>query len=169
MKHFSWLLAAVVLALMSPGSAGADQELNWRGWDDGLREAAAAKRPVLVDVYTDWCGWCKRMDRDVYSQGPIRDYLSQRFVTVKLNAESQKTARYDGKSLTSRSLAAHFRVTGYPTTVFLRPGGEHLVNVPGYVPAPRFLLLLRYVGDGYLDRGVPFDEFVKKVSDPGKN
>jgi thioredoxin-related protein len=169
MKRALWLLMATLATLSPQICSAAGRELNWREWDEGLREAAASRRPVLVDVYTDWCGWCKRMDRDVYSQDAIRDYLSQRYVIIKLNAESKDTERYEGRSFTSRSLAARFRVTGYPTTLFLRPNGEHLVNVPGYVPPPRFLLLLRYIGDGYLDRGVPFDEFVKKVSDPGKN
>jgi thioredoxin-related protein len=167
MKPAFWLLIAV-LAVLAPGSALAARDLSWRGWDAGLREAEASQRPVLVDVYTDWCGWCRRMDRDVYGREPIRSYLSERFVTVKLNAESGETARYDGRSFTSRSLATRFRVTGYPTTIFLRANGEHLVNVPGYVPPERFMLLLRYIGDGYLDRGVAFDDFVKKVS-PGKN
>ena len=169
MRLTPWLRLAILALLIPQTGAAASRDLNWRGWDEGLREAATSKRPVLVDVYTDWCGWCKRMDRDVYSQSEIREVLSQRFVLVKLNAESGETGRYDGRSLTSRSLATRFRVTGYPTTVFLRPDGTHLVNVPGYVPAPRFQLLLRYIGEGYLDRDVPFDEFVKKVSGSGKN
>jgi thioredoxin-related protein len=41
-----------------------------------------------VDVYTDWCGWCKRMDRDVYARDDMRTYLNQRFILVKLSAES---------------------------------------------------------------------------------
>src|SRR2546421_7663785 len=57
--------------------------LRWRDWDSGLKEARDKKLPVLVDVYTDWCGWCKRMERDVYTQPEVRDYLSRKFVTVK--------------------------------------------------------------------------------------
>jgi thioredoxin-related protein len=163
----SWLpilvLAAPLLAFSDAQTAAREKE-TWRGWDQGLREANASQRPVLVDVYTDWCGWCKRMDRDVYSRSDIREYLSRRFVTVKLNAESPASAKYQGKTFTSRSLAARFRVNGYPTTIFLRPGGEHLANVPGYLDGDRFLLLLHYVGDGHLDRGVTFDEFVKQSS-----
>jgi thioredoxin-related protein len=153
------LLAA---ALLWPGTAAAAPDLKWRGWDEGLRESSSSNLPVLVDVYTDWCGWCRRMDRDVYALGSVRDYLSEHFVTVKLNAESGERTSYSGHSYTARTLAARFRVSGYPTTIFLRPGGEHLVNVPGYVQAPRFLQLLRYIGDGYLDRGVRFDDFLKQ-------
>ena len=167
MKPLSFV-AFLLLALLVPGHAPARAENAgdgvWREWNEGLREASASQRPIVVDVYTDWCGWCKRMDRDVYSRSDVREYLSKRFVPVRLNAESGAAAQYEGKTVSSRALAARFRVSGYPTTIFLRPGGEHVVNVPGYVDADRFLLLLRYVGDGHLDRGVSFQDFVKKSS-----
>lgn len=159
------LLGVVLVA--RPVAAGPDEEF-WRSWNDGLREASTSQRPILVDVYTDWCGWCKRMDRDVYSREDVREYLSRRFVTVKLNAESAKQAFYEGKNLSARALAARFRVSGYPTTVFLKSGGEHMVNVPGYVEGDRFLLLLRYIGDGHLDRGVKFQDYVKRAAPQGE-
>lgn len=149
----AWLVAAMARpAAAEPGFA-------WRDWDDGMREAHQSGKPVLVDVYTQWCGWCKRMDRDVYSRADVRDYLEEKFVTIKLDAEARDPAPYQGRSFTSRSLAGHFRVTGYPTTLFLRPDGRHLVSVPGYVEGDKFLLLLRYVGDGHLERGVTWEEY----------
>ena len=133
--------------------------VRWRDWDSGLKEAHEKNLPVLVDVYTDWCGWCKRMDRDVYSQPEVRDYLSRKFVTVKLDAEASDPARYEDQDYTARTLASHFGITGYPTTIFLRASGDHLINAPGYIPADRFLAVLRYIGDGYMDRGVTWDQF----------
>jgi thioredoxin-related protein len=169
MKPLSSLLSVLLLpmmaavALAAPGSAP-----RWLSWNDGLRQAAARHRPVLVDVYTDWCGWCKRMDRDVYARPEIQDYLAQRFVVVRLDAESSEPAAYEGHKHTGQSLAARFRVSGYPTTIFLRENGEHLVNVPGYVPADRFFLLLRYVGDGHLERGESFEAFVRGATRASK-
>jgi thioredoxin-related protein len=64
---------------------------------------------------------------------------------------------------TARTLALRFGIRSYPMTVFLRPQGDHIANVPGYLPADRFLLLLRYVGDGHLDRGVSFEDFAKRA------
>jgi len=155
--------AALAATLVSDAGAGAPQGLRWQGWDPGLREAGTAKKPVLVDVYTDWCGWCRRMDRDVYSRKDVREYLGDHFVTIRLDAEASDAARYEGKDYTSRTLASRFRVSGYPTTIFLKSDGEHLANVPGYVDGDRFLLLLRYIGDGALDKGESFDDFVKSV------
>ncbi len=151
-------LAAIglTLALALPARAA---DPAWETWNGGLERAASSGRPVLVDVYTDWCGWCKRMDREVYSRADVRDYLAGHFVVVRLNAESGELANYEGRSFSGRTLAMRFRVSGYPTTIFLRPGGEHIVNVPGYVPAPRFLSLLRYIGEGHMDRGESFEAF----------
>ena len=158
---------AVVLALLfaSPASAaatGSTSGVRWRSWNEGLREAAASNRPVLVDVYTDWCGWCRRMDRDVYARKDVEAYLSKRFVPIKLNAESRTSASYQGKAQTLRSIALRFGVSGYPTSVFLRPDGQHLGNMDGYIPADRFLLILRYIGDGHLDRGTTFEDFAEQ-------
>lgn len=158
--------AALSAAPATPAWAGPAPGIAWRGWDRGLEEARTSGRPVLVDVYTDWCGWCRRMKADVYTRPEIRAYLDDHFVVVTLNAERSDPARYEGRAFTSRSLAARFGVSGYPTTVFLRPDGGHLVNVPGYVESAGFLQILRYIGDGHLDRGVSFQDFSKQ-SAPG--
>ena len=154
---FRTLMLAFLLACGTPLSAAA--QVQWRDWSAGVKDAEASKRPILVDVYTDWCGWCKRMDRDVYARPEVREYLNKRFVAVKLDAEDETAATYEGRKYSHRTLAARFRVTGYPTTIFLRAGGDHIANVPGYVPPDRFLLLLKYIGDGHLDRGVSFETF----------
>jgi thioredoxin-related protein len=133
----------------------------WRSWDAGLREARASGRPVLVDVYTDWCGWCSRMDRDVYARADVQDYLAGNFVTVKLDAESGEAARYEGRAYTSRTLAARFGVTGYPTTLFLSAKGPQLASIPGYSPPQDFLLLLRFIGDGHAARGEQLGDFLR--------
>jgi len=156
-------LAVTLFLRSSPAAA----DPAWRSWDAGLREAATSGRPVLVDVYTDWCGWCRRMDREVYARADVQDYLARRFVTVKLDAESNAAARYEGRSYTLRTLAARFGVTGYPTTVFLSAKGAQLASVPGYLPPQDFLLLLRFIGDGHGARGEEFEDFLRAAKASG--
>ena len=148
------LLAALFAA--APVSAA---PVAWRGWNEGLAAASGGSKPVIVDVYTDWCGWCKRMDRDVYARSDVSEYLNQHFVMVRLNAESAERVNYAGRSLTARALSGSFEVTGYPTTIFLKPDGTHLVNVPGYIPAENFLKLVRYIGDGHMDKGESWEAY----------
>jgi thioredoxin-related protein len=155
------LLVSIVLlsCLLPPAIAAAAP--SWRGWDDGLASAARLGRPVLADVYTDWCGWCRRMDRDVYERADIEAYVAAHFVPVKLDAEGRAMVRYEGRETTGATLAGRLGVRAYPTTVFLDARGKRLLNVPGYVPADRFLLLLRYVAEGHAERGVSFDDFAR--------
>ena len=154
------LLACLATATASPAGP---QSITWRNWNTGLSAAASTGKPVLVDVHTDWCTWCKRMDRDVYSRADVREYLERKFVTIKLNAESDESVNYGGHSMTARALASTLNVTGYPTSIFLTRSGDHLANVPGYLPADRLLLLLRYIGDGHMDRGTSCDDYVKRA------
>lgn len=162
MRFARWIAVAAFVALLLPAggaSAAGSADPMWRDWNSGLKAAASTGKPVLVDVYTDWCGWCKRLDRDVYSRADVRDYLQKHFVTVKLNADAVDPASYEGRNYTLRTLAARFDVSSYPTTIFLKPGGEHLTNLPGYLPPERFLLVLHYIGDGHMERGVSWESF----------
>ena len=144
-----------------PARAGAP---GWLAWDQGMAEASATNRPILVDVYTDWCGWCKRMDRDVYAREDVRGYLKRYFIAVRLNAESPDEVRWGDRTLTSRALAQQLRVSGYPTTIFLRSNGEHIANVPGYIPADRFKLMLQYIGEDHIGRGESWQDFEKSAA-----
>jgi thioredoxin-related protein len=163
MRHaLHLLLSLVTLLSAAPAAAARSSALPWRDWDAALAEARSSGRHVLVDVYTDWCGWCRRMDAEVYARPEVREYLARKFVLVKLDAEAGDPARYEGRAFTSRTLAARFNVSGYPTTIFLKADGAHLFNVPGYVPADRFLTVLRFVGEGHQERGESFSEYRKR-------
>jgi thiol:disulfide interchange protein len=61
--------------------------LRWYQWNEGVAAAQASGTYVLVDVYTDWCGWCKKMDRAVYGHPHVQQLLAGSFVLIKLNAE----------------------------------------------------------------------------------
>jgi len=136
----------------------------WRTWDAGLAEARKTGHPVLVDVYTDWCGWCKRMDRDVYSRPEMIDYLSRNWVVVRIDAEANTPAHYQGHETTEAQLAGQFGVNSYPTTVMLKPTGDHMVNVPGYFPAGDFKTVLRFIAEGHMERGERFEDFKKTIA-----
>ena len=161
------MLMSLLLAPLLASASGA-APVAWRGWNDGLAAAAGGSKPVIVDVYTDWCGWCKRMDRDVYARADVSEYLNKHFVMVRLNAEGSDRVTYAGRTMTARALAGGFQVTGYPTTIFLRSDGTHMVNVPGYIPPDKFLKLVRYIGDGHMDKGVSWEEYSRSTESGAK-
>ena len=137
----------IVPAGVAPGLA--TKKFSWSGFQDALARAAESDKLIFVDVYTDWCGWCKKLDQQVYSRDDIRSYLSEKFVPVKLNAEDKSTSvRIAGQELTYAQLAAAYGVRSYPTTLFLFSDGKLLYALRGYHPPERFLKALRYFGEG---------------------
>lgn len=126
-------------------------------FEDALKKAKSENKRVIIDVYTDWCGWCKKMDGEAYSNSDIKKLLEDNFVFIKLNAEGTKKIKYNGKEYTETDLAAYFEVTGYPTTVFLEPDGKliefkydkyNMKSVPGYFKTDEFKKILEYFKDG---------------------
>lgn len=124
-------------------------EVEWREFGSGLYEAGEEEKLVLVDVYTSWCGWCKRMDKTTYRDEEVLSYLEENFISVKMDAESKELASYRGEAYEYRQIAAGFRITGYPTTLFLEPDGQHITTVPGFMKPNEFLIVLRFIGDGH--------------------
>ena len=151
-------VALSLIVVAGTVSAGDKGNLRWLSFNEGLQQAGKTNRKVLVDVYTDWCGWCKKMDIDTYSNKEIVDYLLKKYVLVRLNAESTNNLTYKGEKYTEQQLAAAFGINGYPMTLFLKPDGEAITGYPGYADAPRFMNVLSFIAeDHYLTK--KFDEY----------
>jgi thiol:disulfide interchange protein len=114
-----------------PSSTGtipmrASSSIQWQNdLDQALSMAKANHGKVIVDVYTDWCGWCKKMDKIIYTD-PKVTALGSRYVFVKLDAE-------DGGQ--GQRFATKMGVRGYPTTLILDENGRSIQTVRGYPPS----------------------------------
>ena len=146
-------LIAFISILMLSISCG---NVKTQNFEEALKTAKEENKKVIVDVYTDWCGWCKKMDRDAYSDPGIKQLIGDNFILVKLDAESDTKFNYNGKLYKSSEIAAMFDVSGYPTTVFLEPDGKviefmydsyRMNNLPGYYKASDFKKVLEYIRD----------------------
>ena len=125
--------------------AGGD--VLWLSYGDGVAKAAAENKPMLIDFWTDWCHWCKVMDKDTYGNEGVRRRLVQQFVTVKVDAESDKLQGAEGGA-TGVELARSFQVNSYPTTWFVDSHGEKIDALPGFVPPDQFAVILDYIASG---------------------
>lgn len=107
-------------------AVAAPRAVNWLFTPtQGLARARQQNKPVMMDFYTDWCGYCKKLDDEVYTSQKIIA-LSQKFVSIKVNADN------------FRDVAAQHGVNGYPTIVFLTPAGKEISRVRGFCAADQF-------------------------------
>lgn len=139
------------------------KELSWLRLDEGLRRASEDGKLIFVNFYTNWCGFCRKMDRETFSDGKIIDYIEGHFVPVKLNAESKEKMALPAGSFSGRQIARSFTVRGYPTFVFLKSNGEKVYARSGYAPPNSFIYLLRYVAEGHYE-SKSFREYITEVS-----
>ncbi len=122
-------------------------ELVWYSFEEGYTKAVKEGKIILVDAYTDWCGWCKVMDKKTYTDATVIQKLNADFVCVKLNPEVPKTYAFADKKMQSTELLqwlGNGQVSGFPTTIFwLSPGkDEKRYAQPGYLPPTEFSNLL---------------------------
>ena len=165
MKRYVLCLLAVFI--LSGGwnklDAGEKPKLQWKKMAEGVTLAAKTNKKVLIDIYTDWCGWCKKMDAEVYSNQKVIKYLDETFVVIKMNAESQNVHEVYGKKMTEAQLAEAFGVRGYPSTVFLKADGETITLVPGYITADKLLQVLKFIGEDHYQE-MSFKDYLSKVA-----
>ena len=147
---------------------GNAQEVNWLSIEEAYAQSKTENKPILVDVYTDWCGWCKRMDKDTYSKTDIANYINSNFLPVKFNAEQKDsvtimnhTFKFIAQGRRGYHELAAALLNGklsYPATVFLNDKFEMITVVPGYQDEKGFDVILNYIEGGHYAK-TPFEEF----------
>jgi thioredoxin-related protein len=143
------ILLFLMLTAISFTSA---KEPQWKSFDEGLKQAKLTGKKVLVDVYTDWCSWCKKMDADTYSDKKVSEYLNKNFVIIKLNAEGDGTITYSGEKISPAQFAQGMGVSGYPATLFLKSDGQPITLLPGYSEADMFIHVLTFIGENHYEK-----------------
>ena len=163
MKHFALVgfLGAVLLgALPSAWSQQATAGVQWMSIEQAMEAQKRSPRKVMVDVYTQWCGPCKMMMANTFTDPEVIAYLNANYYAVKFDAESQPPVTFRGTTysnpgyrpgVTGRNaphqLAAALGVTAYPTLVFLDEKGEIIAPITGYKTPPQIELYLRFFAE----------------------
>jgi thioredoxin-related protein len=136
MKYLSILVFAVLLSF----SVRAQDQIQWLKFEEAIEANAKSPKMLIVDVYTDWCGWCKKMDKETFTDPKVVEYINSNFYAVKLNAEDTKrTFDFMGKTYNEAQMAAAMRVRSYPNFVVIEPKLQNIAQLPGYRQPAEFL------------------------------
>lgn len=155
------ILILLIFCITVYTSYSQKSEVKWYTIQEAEKLAAANPRPMLIDTYTDWCGWCKKLDQDTFSNPVIAEMLNTKFYPVKFNAEGSqpvtflgKTFINDGKSGPTHQLAIALLQgnLGYPNLVFFNEKIQLLTNVPGYQSPKDLEVLLAFISEKAYDK-----------------
>ena len=128
-------------------------KIEWISFEEAIERSKKEPRPIFVDVYTHWCGWCKKMDRDTFQNPKVVAYMNKQYYCIKFNAEQKedvvfphKTYKSAGKS---HELAIELldRKMSYPSVVYMDKTFAKIQAIPGYRGATEFLPISRFMGE----------------------
>lgn len=141
--------------------AQAQEEINWMTFEEAIEATKTAPKPIFIDVYTSWCGWCKKMDKTTFVDKEMVAYMSTHFYAVKLDAEQRETITYkdnDFNFVETDSIRhkgvhtlAYSLLDGklsYPSFVILNKKEQRMGIEKGFKDAPTFISILK----GYVSK-----------------
>lgn len=161
-------LSIFALLLLGTGLASAQEEVKWYSIEEAVQLASQDPRVIVIDVYTDWCGWCKRMDATTFSNPEVAEFMNNNFYPVKLDAEGKedivigdKTFKFVANGRRGYHEMAAIVTKGrlsYPTISYVDAQGKVLQAAPGYKTPDQFRVYLDYYsGETYKTQ--TFEEF----------
>lgn len=159
------------LLFFSGASIEQTERLDWKSLPEAELAYKQQKRPILVDLYTNWCGWCKVMDKKTYSNKNVISYLQEKFYAVKLNAETKESVSWSGKiyqfnpSYKTNDFAL-FVTQGhlaYPTTLIIPADGSSPQAIPGYMTPKEIEIILKYFGENKYGK-ISFESYQKEFT-----
>ena len=162
-------IALVALCAFSYEPAG-KEKINWISVQELNDTYYKDPKPIIIDVYTDWCGWCKEMDRTTYKNDKLATYINEHYYAVRYNAESKDsiifnriTYQYEDHYKTN-GLAMYltFGQLEYPTTIFLSAIDARPAPLAGYMKPREMEAPLKFFGEKANDKQT-FVEFNKTL------
>lgn len=111
------------------------QEINFikQGWETARKSSKEKNKYIFMDAYTNWCSWCKVMDKQTFTDSSVIEFMTKNFVPLKMEMET-------GFGIT---LAMKYRVTGFPTFLVFNPEGKLVYRIVGFQKSEEFIIALK--------------------------
>ncbi len=145
----------IIVVLVIANTTLNAQKVKWYTFEEAVELNKKEPRNILIDVYTDWCGWCKVMDEQTFSQPHIAKILNEQYYAVKFDAETKDTINFQGKAFVNtmqgkrppHELAAALLQgkLSYPNIVFLNKQNNVLGALPGFKKPAEMEAILDYI------------------------
>ena len=147
-----------------------EAEVKWLTFEEAIALHEKTPKKLLIDLYTDWCGWCKVMDQKTYSKSEIANYINSNFYPVKFNAEQKDPVEFNGhtfKFVPSGRRGVHELAAAltqnklsYPTTVFMDEQLRIIQPIAGYLKPEQMEPILLFIGDDHF-KSTSWQDFQK--------
>ncbi len=169
---FLFILSFFFLTFQAMSSSASSQEsINWVTIEEAERLVKENPKKIFVDVYTDWCGWCKRMEANTFSHPDIISYINENFYAVKLNAEMEEPITFRGQKYINENPGqrrsshnfARALLQGrmsYPSVAFFDEELNLITALPGYREPSQFEPILVFFSDDHFLTQPNLDEFI---------
>jgi len=170
----------VILLLTAACLTSSAQDIKWYGFQEAVELCKKQPKKIFIDVYTDWCGWCKVYDRNTFSNPAIAEYMNKHYYPVKFNAEGNDTIHFQGHVFTNPggNLGGNRKPThplavsllngkmSYPSVVFMNEKFQLLHVQPGYLSPEQFAPFMVYFGEEIYNTKTTWEEFNKTFKWP---
>ena len=147
----------LIIALLLVGTTINAQEINWLSFEDAVAAQKENPKKIIMDAYTAWCGWCKKMDKETFKNKDIVNYINEHFYAVKFDAEGNDEINFKGNEFTnpnydpskskgrnsSHQLSQYFSIRSFPTIVYLDEDANLISPIPGYKTPQQLELFLK--------------------------
>lgn len=159
-------------------TAKQDAEINWMSFEEAVKKNKKNPKKVFIDVYTGWCGWCKVMDKQTFTDPTIIAYMNANYYAVKFDAEQRESITFKDKeykfilSDPDRNKGYHELAAAllngrlsYPTVVFLDEDMNMLTPVPGFRRPPELDVMMKFFGGNH-HKKTDYETFSKNYQSP---